>query len=304
MSPEPAEVSPANVLAEVAAAIPPEVKQNIIIIGSLAAAYWLFAADKTRGVRTKDVDCVLSPLVSAVEMGRAVAEKLLAAGWSPKTDGKFGKPGDGRTPESELPALRLYPPGGGDWFIELLTEPASEDQITRRWTRLPLASGEHYALPSFRFTGVAVFDAPSTPYGIRCARPEMMALANLLEHREFGDAVIEGSDYGGHPQKRRNKDLGRVLAIAALSPPGAMELWPELWTKALQHCFPNHWRALAASAGAGLRKLLDSGEDLQEATFICANGLLSRKALSADQLGSIGRRLLAFAVEPLEKLGR
>src|SRR6266576_2256595 len=84
MKPEAKEVSPRKVLAEVAAAVPPDVHPNIIIIGSLAAAYWLFRGDDTVGVRTKDIDCVLSPHLSAVEKGRAVAEKLLAAGWQPQ----------------------------------------------------------------------------------------------------------------------------------------------------------------------------------------------------------------------------
>jgi len=62
MTPEAKEVSPKKVLMEIAAAVPSDVRPNMIIIGSLAAAYWLFHGDQVLAVRTKDADCVLFAL--------------------------------------------------------------------------------------------------------------------------------------------------------------------------------------------------------------------------------------------------
>ena len=132
-----------------------------------------------------------------------------------------------------------------------------------------------------------------------------MALANLLEHRPFPPDPIEGTRYLWPPAQAQEQSLGRVLAIAVLTLDDAIENeWLQRWAAALMKCFPHRWRELAATAGDGMRKLLASGEDMQEATFLCANGLLSRRNVTAAQLDNMGWRLVTFAIEPLEKIGQ
>jgi hypothetical protein len=297
-------VSPSRVLAEVAHAVPVACRKNIVVIGSLAAGYHYFRNDPSKAVRTKDVDCVLEPFHAAVAAGQSIARQLLDAGWQRRVTGNHQKPGGDKTPVEELPAVRLYPPNVKPdseeaWFIELLTVPESADVSGRVWTRLPLTEG-HFGLPTFRFLSVTTFRPLNAGrLGIRYARPEMMALANLLEHPkikpEHMSAAIVGREI-----KRSNKDLGRVLAIARLADLDDYRPWAEAWRKALQACFPTEWRMLAKSVGDGLRALMASKTDFEEAHHTCINGLLASDPPTIDGLRAAGERVLGDAIEYLE----
>lgn len=125
-----------------------------------------------------------------------------------------------------------------------------------------------------------------TPLGLYVARPELMALANLLEHPEVQPETMSGL-IGGREIKRSNKDLGRVLAIARLSlqqEEDALLAWPSRWQRAMQARFPEDWRNLARRSGAGLRQLLGQPNDLAEARHTCEFGLLASRPPSVPQL--------------------
>lgn len=293
-------ISPSRILARVSESVPRDCLPNIIIIGSLAAGYHFFGDDKRLYVRTKDIDSVLRPRDRAVESGVAVAERLLANGWRQREDGNHGIPGTQETPDDELPAVRLHPPDTTDWFSELLTEPEPGDTGDRRWLRLELSSG-HFGLPSFSFLAITIYKPTETDFGLHCARPEMMALANMLEHPRIRPERMSGL-IEGRAIKRTNKDLGRVLALARLSGPDKVETWPSEWRIALSDCFPDTWKSLAAKAGDGIRALLSSPEDLEEAVHTCNNSLLAERPVTGEQLAIEAQRLLLDAIEPLGQM--
>ena len=295
-------VSPAAVLKQIATAVPEDCRENIIIIGSLAAGYHFFGDNASLMVRTKDADCLLSPRVEAISAGVAVTERLFQKNWRFRPDSKWSTPGNESTPDDQLPAVRLNPPGEPDWFIELLTVPESPTDMKKRWVRLATSAG-HFGLCSFGFLSLTNYRPISTPLGIAIARPELMALANLLEHPEIRPETMSGL-IAAREIKRSNKDLGRVLAIARLTVgrnEDAFLDWPALWRDAMQARFPDTWRMLVGKTGAGLRQLLDRPNDLDEARHTCEYGLLASAPSTTEQLGLVGLRLLQDAVEPLEQ---
>jgi hypothetical protein len=304
-----ASLSPSEVLAQVAGALPAEVRGNVIIIGSLAAGYHFFASDGARAIRTKDVDCLFSPHSTAIAAATEVTDQLIKANWRLREDKTWGQPGKEGDPEDELPMVRLRPPGeiASPWFLELLSAPPAFDpgHPGKKLRRVETSIG-HFAICSFDFLALTEWQPLETGQDVRIARPEMMALANLLHHPVIADTRIADTDY-----KRSNKDLGRVLALAYLTvqrdrrdDTEEFDAWAGRMWSALQDKFGGQAPQLAARAGAGLRALLDSPADLDQALRIANLGLLASMDVSMQAFRATGARVQVDVIEELESLAR
>jgi hypothetical protein len=303
-----APLSPSEVLAQVADALPPDVRGDVIIIGSLSAGYHFFAGDGTRAIRTKDVDCLFSPHSKAIAAATEVTDQLIKADWKLREDPAWGEPGRKEDPDDKLPMVRLHPPGetASPWFLELLSAPPAFDPGApgKKLRRVETSIG-HFAICSFDFLALAEWQPLETAQGVRIARPEMMALANLLHHPEIADTPIAGTDY-----KRSNKDLGRVLALAYLTvqrdrrdDTDELEAWAgRMWT-ALRDKFGDQAPRLATQAGTGLRAMMASPADLDQALRIANLGLLASLDVSMEAFRATGARFVAEVIEELEMLG-
>ena len=293
------DISPAKILKDVATSIPPEFHRFIVVVGSLAAGFHYFRNDEDREVRTKDIDCVVSPRVEAVTVGKEITEHLLEVGWEPRSHDGHKFPAPPQTPDAKLPGIRLYPPGHRRWFLEFLTVPDPANEANRQWMRVELRTG-HAGLASFRYLSLTDFEPLPTGYGINYAQPATMALANMLSHQQIGPETMS-AEIGGLAIKRSNKDLGRVLAIARLSDE-ELNSWPQIWIDALESRFPTQFKDLAPIVGDGLRALLASENDLEQAVHTCNHGLLVYDAVSVKQLKLTGLRFLQDVVDVFEQM--
>lgn len=293
------DLSPARILRDVANSIPSEFHKLIVVVGSLAAGFHYFGNDEDREIRTKDIDCVVSPRVKAVAAGKEITEHLLKTGWEPRSHEGRTFPALPETPDSELPGIRLNPPGHRGWFLEFLTVPDPDDKNNRQWMRVELKSG-HAGLASFRYLSLTDFEPLPTGYGIYYAQPATMALANLLSHQKIGLEVMS-TKIGGREIKRSNKDLGRVLAMARLSDE-ELDSWPQIWIDALKSRFPDQFDKLAPVVGDGLRALLASENDLEQAAHTCNHGLLVDDVVKAEELGLTGLRFMQDVIDVFEKM--
>lgn len=265
------ELDAAALLTRVAERVPPALRANVVVIGSIATAWAFRDVSGTHSVATKDIDLLLRPAIDAVATAETLGQELLDEGWQPQYPNGI-QPGAADTPDDRLPALRLSPPGDTDsWFVELLAEPATDQATRKHWRRFKTGLGE-FGLPSFRYMRVAVHGADDTEFGLRVARPARMALAHLLEHADPDRTPTSGLP---DTPPRFTKDVGRAIALwwlAREQSPLAGEHWLAEWRQTLAALYPDREAEMKASARAGLTSVTNY---LREAHAIALNGVLA-----------------------------
>jgi hypothetical protein len=287
-------LDPKELFERIARDVPPILPQHLFVTESLAAAYHYNAQLQGQAINTKDADLVVHP-AGHVDSCREMAEQLRAIGWR-NTDECY--PQATVEPVENLRAIRLYPPGSTEFFIEFLNIPDKDQAAAKRWVPLQLKDG-WYGLPSFRFLGVVSIGRIASHVGLEYAQPSMLALANLMSHPQVGTIRIESGDMWG--VLRSAKDLGRVIALARLEGREGAEAWREHWLSAIQECFPTSWKALLNNVGSGLEELLADDNAMDDARKTTDIGLLNGMDVSAEMLRATGDRLIQDVIMPLRK---
>lgn len=286
-------LNPRHLFERISEDIPSSLHGNVIVTGSLAAAYKFQAALDGNAVNTKDADLVVHP--AGEEKNCAdMTRHLLQLGWK-KTESCY--PMQAAEPAADLRAIRLYPPKSTEYFVEFLNVPSTGQVAAKEWIPMQMDDG-WYGLPSFRFLSVVAVKPNKSDYGIEYARASMMALANLLAHPAIGISEIESGTMRG--RLRSGKDLGRVIALAFLTGRNETETWIDEWSEALHICFADLQYELATSLGDGLRELIKSQKPMADAHQTAAVGLLSGMNVTSENMQLTAERLLADVIEPVQ----
>ncbi|MBS0455972.1 MAG: hypothetical protein JSS44_01400 [Proteobacteria bacterium] len=285
------ELDAESLLRQVADRVPPALRANVVVIGSIATAWAFRDISGTDTVATKDIDLLLRPSIDAVATAETLGQQLLDAGWQPQYPNGI-QAGAADTPDDQLPALRLSPPEDADhWFVELLSEAPADQKTRKRWRRFHTRGGD-FGLPSFRYLRVAVHGAEDSAFGLRIARPAPMALAHLLEHADPDRTPISGLP--GTPP-RFTKDVGRAIALwwlAREQSPLAGEQWLVAWRETLAVFHPDNMKE---SARSGLASVTDY---LRDAHAIAVNGVLAPHGTTFEAF----RRAHAGLVDLIDQL--
>lgn len=260
-----------ELLARMAERVPADLRENVVVIGSIATAWAFRDISGQATVATKDIDLLLRPALEATTTAETLAQQLLRSDWLPIYPNDR-RPGTADTPDIELPALRLSPPHHREgWFVELLGAPHPEQVERRAWRRFATPIGV-YALPCFRYMPVAIHAAEQTEFEIRTARPAQMALAHLLEHAHPDITPISNLP-GNLP--RFTKDVGRAISLwwlAMEQSSAADENWLTAWRETLAALYPNLQSAKKQDAAMALASVRDYA---REAHAIAVRGVLA-----------------------------
>lgn len=121
--------------------------------------YHFFSGDGSKGIRTKDIDCMFSPHAKAVASAIQVTEQLLQANWSQRKGTEWSNPGGPDVPADKLPMVRLQPPTASEWFIELLGAPDTyqPDAPMKQYHAVKTSAG-YFSICSFGFLALAEWD--------------------------------------------------------------------------------------------------------------------------------------------------
>lgn len=287
------QLDPVELFKRIASDIPAELHRNLIVTGSLAAAYAFRTKLAGQAINTKDADLIIHP-AGHVDSCAQMTEQLLDSQWR-RTEQCY--PQGTQEPIGNLRAIRLFPPESNDYFIEFLNVPAQDQPENKVWIPMQLSDG-WYGLPSFRFMSVVAIKPIESAEGIEFANVAMMALSNLLSHTELGSSRIESGGMQGI--LRSAKDLGRVIALAHLAGREETENWVPQWIEAIKQCFPDHIQELTSTLGDGLRELVSDGNALEETFRTTDIGLLNGMSVSPENLQATGERLLVDAIEPVK----
>jgi hypothetical protein len=281
-------------LDRIADRIPADLRDNVVVIGSIATAWAFRDLSGTATVATKDIDLLLRPAIQATSTAESIAAQLLSLGWRPVYTGDRS-PGTPKTPDHELPALRLAPPGeDAGWFVELLGTPQAGQQDRRVWQRFDTHLGA-FGLPCFRFMPVAVDGAAPAACGLRVAEPARMALAHLLEHAEPDDTPI--ASLSGNPP-RFLKDVGRAVSLwwlASEQSSTADDAWLQQWRDTIEKLYPDQQAPQQQAAMQGLNTIrhdLRGAHDLAVRSVLAPHGTPYEAWLRAhDGLIDLTKRL-------------
>ena len=159
-------LDPKELFERIAKDVPQALHRHLFVTGSLAAAYHYQAQLQGRAINTKDADLVVHS-AGHVDSCRQMSEQLRDIGWR-NTDECY--PQATAEPVENLRAIRLYPPGSIEYFIEFLNIPDKDQAAAKRWVPLQLKDG-WYGLLASDFWALCRLAASLRMWGWNTPRP-------------------------------------------------------------------------------------------------------------------------------------